>query len=67
MNGLDSLLSIVQMPYGIPTATFAVGKPGAKNAALFAVNLLAMNNKNLFNKLLSWRKKQTNSIKLKPS
>ena len=39
MNGLDSLLSIVQMPYGIPTATFAIGEAGAKNAALFAVSL----------------------------
>ena len=39
MNGLDSLLSIVQMPYGIPTATFAVGAAGAKNAGLFAVSL----------------------------
>ena len=41
MNGLDSLLSIVQMPYGIPTATFAVGEAGAKNAALFALSILA--------------------------
>ena len=47
MNGLDSLLSIAQMPFGVPTATFAVGKAGAKNAALFAVNILSLNNKSL--------------------
>ena len=56
MNGLDSLLSIVQMPYGVPTATFTVGKGGAKNAALFAVSILAVSNKNLSNKLVFWRK-----------
>ena len=67
MNGLDSLLSIVQMPYGVPTATFAVGKGGAKNAALFAVSILAVSNKALSNKLVSWRKKQTDNVKLKPS
>ena len=67
MNGLDSLLSIVQMPYGVPTATFAVGKAGAKNAALFAVSLLSINNKVLSKKLVAWKKKQTDSIKLSPS
>ena len=67
MNGLDSLLSIIQMPYGVPTATFAVGKGGAKNAALFAVSILAVSNKAISNKLVSWRKKQTDNVKLKPS
>ena len=67
MNGLDSLLSITQMPYGVPTATFAVGKGGAKNAALFAVSILAVSNKAMSNKLVSWRKKQTDNVKLKPS
>ena len=67
MNGLDSLLSIIQMPYGVPTATFAVGKAGAKNAALFAVSILAVSNKAMSNKLVSWRKKQTDNVKLKPS
>ena len=66
MNGLDSLLSIVQMPFGVPTATFAVGKAGAKNAALFAVNILSLNNKSLRKKLIDWKKKQTESILLKP-
>ena len=66
MNGLDSLLSIAQMPFGVPTATFAVGKAGAKNAALFAVNILSLNNKSLRKKLIDWKKKQTESILLKP-
>ena len=67
MNGLDSLLSIVQMPYGVPTATFAVGKAGAKNAALFAVSMLALSNKALYKKLIAWKKKQTDSVQLRPS
>lgn len=67
MNGLDSLLSIVQMPYGVPTATFAVGKAGAKNAALFAVSMLALSNKVLYKKLIAWKKKQTDSVQLRPS
>ena len=67
MNGLDSLLSIVQMPYGVPTATFAVGKSGAKNAALFAVSILSLNNKALYKKLIAWKKKQTDSVQLRPS
>ena len=56
LNGLDSLLSIVQMPYGVPTATFAVGKSGAKNAALFAIGILSINNKGLYKKLINWKK-----------
>ena len=51
MNGLDSLLSIVQMPYGIPTATFAVGESGAKNAAIFAISLLAISEKKNISKI----------------
>ena len=66
MNGLDSLLSIVQMPFGVPTATFAVGKAGAKNAALFAINMLSLNNKSLYSKLIAWKKKQAAGIKHKP-
>ena len=67
MNGLDSLLSILQMPYGVPTATFAVGKSGAKNAALFAVSILSLSNKALYKKLVAWKKKQTDSVQLRPS
>ena len=47
LNGLDSLYSIVQMPAGIPVATFAIGRAGAKNAALFAAKILSLENKNI--------------------
>jgi 5-(carboxyamino)imidazole ribonucleotide mutase len=55
LNGLDSLLSMVQMPKGIPVATFAIGKPGAGNAALFAAAILALNDKSLYERLAAWR------------
>ena len=67
MNGLDSLLSIVQMPYGVPTATFAVGAAGAKNAGLFAVSLLAINDINLSKKLINWRSNLSKSVKVEPN
>ena len=67
LNGLDSLLSIVQMPFGVPTATFAVGKAGAKNAALFAIGILSINNKSLYKKLIIWKKNQTENVKHKPT
>ena len=67
LNGLDSLLSILQMPYGVPTATFAVGKSGAKNAALFAIGILSINNKGLYKKLISWKQNQTENVKPKPT
>ena len=66
MNGLDSLLSIVQMPYGIPTATFAIGQAGAKNAALFAVSLFANNDKNISKKLSKWREDLTKAVSVTP-
>ena len=66
MNGLDSLLSIVQMPYGIPTATFAIGEAGAKNAALFAVSLFANNDKNILKKLSKWREDLTKTVSVIP-
>ena len=66
MNGLDSLLSIVQMPYGIPTATFAIGESGAKNAALFAVSLFANTDKNISKKLSKWREDLTNAVSVVP-
>ncbi len=55
LNGVDSLLSIVQMPAGIPTATFAIGDAGATNAGLFAVSLLAMEDEALASKLAVYR------------
>ena len=66
MNGIDSLLSIVQMPYGIPTATFAIGEAGAKNAALFAVSLFADNDKNISKKLSKWREDLTKAVSVTP-
>ena len=66
MNGLDSLLSIVQMPYGIPTATFAIGEAGAKNAALFAVALFANTDKNISKKLSKWREGLTKAVSVIP-
>lgn len=59
LNGQDSLYSIVQMPKGIPVATFAIGEAGAANAALFAVALLARSDQALAKKLLAFRAKQT--------
>jgi 5-(carboxyamino)imidazole ribonucleotide mutase len=62
LKGIDSLLSIVQMPAGIPTATFAIGKAGAINAALFAVAQLATTDPALAAKLADFRAKQTQSV-----
>ena len=62
LQGLDSLLSTVQMPKGIPVATFAIGEAGAANAALFAVALLALSDKNLAKKLDDFRRKQTEAV-----
>ncbi len=63
LNGVDSLLSIVQMPAGVPTATFAVGKAGATNAALFAVSMLAANgDDDLSRKLVEFRVQQKEKI-----
>ena len=62
LNGVDSLLSIVQMPAGIPTATFAIGKAGAKNAALFAVSILATTDEALMGKLKEFRQSQKETV-----
>jgi 5-(carboxyamino)imidazole ribonucleotide mutase len=62
LKGVDSLLSIVQMPAGIPTATFAIGKAGAVNAALFAIAMLANECPELAEKLAEFRKKQTAKV-----
>ena len=55
LNGLDSLLSIVQMPRGVPVGTLAIGKPGAANAALLAAEILALNDVALCERLSAWR------------
>jgi len=62
LQGLDSLLSTVQMPKGIPVATFAIGEAGAANAALFAVALLALSDSNLDRKLSEFRRRQTEAV-----
>ena len=62
LQGLDSLLSTVQMPKGIPVATFAIGEAGAANAALFAVALLALSDKAVAGKLDEFRRKQTEAV-----
>lgn len=63
LRGLDSLLSIVQMPKGIPVGTFAVGEAGAANAGLFAVAMLARNDAKLAKKLDAFRRKQSASVR----
>lgn len=66
LNGLDSLLSIAQMPGGVPVATFAIGTAGAKNAALFAAAMLANDDLSIRAALDSFRKKQTDDVLAKP-
>ena len=66
LNGLDSLLSIVQMPGGVPVATFAIGKAGAINAALFAASLLALNDDAVARALADYRTAQTARVMARP-
>ena len=62
LEGHDSLLSIVQMPKGIPVATFAIGESGSYNAGLFAVSLISLNNKKVNQRLKDFRKKQVTNV-----
>ena len=66
LKGLDSLLSIAQMPKGIPVGTVAIGKDGAINAALLAASIIGLSDKKIKFKLDLWRNKQTRSVKKKP-
>lgn len=66
LKGLDSLLSIVQMPFGIPVGTVAIGENGAKNAALYAASILSNGDKNLEKRLIKWRLSQTKKVKKTP-
>ena len=66
LKGLDSLLSIVQMPKGIPVGTVAIGKNGAINAALFAASIISLSDLKIRKNLYLWRNKQTRSVKKKP-
>ncbi|MFN3288515.1 MAG: AIR carboxylase family protein, partial [Sphingomonadaceae bacterium] len=61
-KGQDSLLSIVQMPAGVPVATFAIGKAGAANAGLFAASILALGDPALAQRLAAWRAAQTEAV-----
>ena len=67
LKGLDSLLSIAQMPKGIPVGTVAIGKDGAINAALFAASIISNFDKKIKKNLENWRTKQTKSVKKKPN
>src|SRR3974390_3155939 len=62
LNGIDSLLSIVQMPKGVPVGTLAIGKPGAANAALLAVEILAATDASLYERLAAWRAARTKEV-----
>ena len=66
LSGVDSLYSIVQMPAGIPVGTLAIGKAGAINAALLAASVLALNDPALLDRLVAWRKKQTEAVSERP-
>ncbi len=62
LKGMDSLLSIVQMPGGIPVGTLAIGSAGAKNAGLFAASIIALSDRALAKRLAAWRNRQTDSV-----
>ena len=66
LKGIDSLLSIVQMPKGIPVGTLAIGKDGAINSALLAASIIATNDRRVKENLKKWRSIQTKSVKKKP-
>jgi 5-(carboxyamino)imidazole ribonucleotide mutase len=63
LNGMDSLLSIVQMPKGVPVGTLAIGKPGAANAALLAAEILATTDAALLERLSAWRTARTQEVR----
>ncbi len=67
LNGLDSLLSIAQMPSGVPVATMSIGKAGAINAAVYAAKILSLSNKEINKKLTSWLFSQTENVPLTPN
>jgi 5-(carboxyamino)imidazole ribonucleotide mutase len=62
LNGIDSLLSIVQMPKGVPVGTLAIGKPGAANAALFAAQILGTTDAGLRERLRAWRESRKEEV-----
>jgi 5-(carboxyamino)imidazole ribonucleotide mutase len=66
LDGKDSLLSIMQMPGGVPVGTLAIGKPGAINAALLAASVLALSDKGIAKRLDAWRARQTKAVARRP-
>ena len=67
LNGIDSLLSIVQMPSGVPVATMSIGKAGAINAAVYAAKILSLSNNEINKKLTDWLSSQTDNVPLTPN
>ena len=67
LNGLDSLLSIVQMPSGVPVATMSIGKAGAINAAVYAAKILSLSNTEIDTNLTNWLSSQTENVPLTPN
>ena len=67
LKGMDSLLSIVQMPGGVPVATMSIGKPGAINAAIYAAKILSLSDQKIKNSLSNWLFKQTSNVPISPN
>jgi phosphoribosylaminoimidazole carboxylase, PurE protein len=67
LKGIDSLLSIAQMPAGIPVGTLAIGDPGATNSAILALSIISVSNKSYLNKLEKWKKNLTDNVPLDPN
>ena len=67
LKGIDSLLSILQMPSGVPVGTLAIGDPGAKNSAILALSIISVSNKSYLNKLEKWKKNLTDNVPLSPN
>lgn len=67
LSGQDSLLSIVQMPAGVPTATFAIGEPGATNAGLYAAAILALSDEGVRERLIAWRAARSEAVAERPA
>ena len=67
LKGIDSLLSILQMPAGVPVGTLAIGEPGAKNSAILALSIISVSNKSYLKKLEKWKKNLTDNVPLSPN
>ena len=67
LKGIDSLLSIAQMPAGVPVGTLAIGDPGATNSAILALSIISVSNKSYLNKLEKWKKNLTDNVPLSPN